>query len=201
MCPANLVSRADSSIPVGDPASRTAPASPGERPRLANPSVRTALANCPCEPRRAIPPSAPSAYRPALGAHLHTQDVALLPCARRDKTLAKYAPSVWRWQDFAVVCTQAAIHGSLSLHAFSKGPRTGKAPLSGNLSQLRVFGLSAMARFLRCVFPDARRWQNAREMRFQAFESGKISLRCVPEGPSDGKNTSSWQGIAAVYPK
>ena len=28
---------------------------------------------------------------------------------------------------------------------------------------------------------------------------GKISARCVPEGASDGKNTSSWQHIACMY--
>lgn len=28
---------------------------------------------------------------------------------------------------------------------------------------------------------------------------GKISPRCVPEGASDGKNTGSWQHIAAMY--
>ena len=28
---------------------------------------------------------------------------------------------------------------------------------------------------------------------------GKISPRCVPEGASDGENTSSWQHIAAMY--
>lgn len=191
---------------------------PASEPRraipLANPGERSHLANCPCEPQRAIlpcdpacepqraiPPSVPSVYRPALSAHLHAQDVALLPCARRDRMLAKYAPSVWQWQGFAVVRAQTAILGSFSLHAFSKGPRTGKAPLPGNLSQLRVFGLPAMARFRRCVFPDARRWQNAREMRFQAFDSGKISLRCVPEGASDEKNASSWQDIAAMHSK
>ena len=37
-----------------------------------------------------------------------------------------------------------------------------------------------MARLCRGAFPDACRWQNAREMRSPASDSGKISPRCVP---------------------
>ena len=36
-------------------------------------------------------------------------------------------------------------------------------------------------------------------MRSQAAGHGKIVPRCVPEGASDGENTSSWQHIAAMY--
>ena len=32
-----------------------------------------------------------------------------------------------------------------------------------------------------------------------AHGHGKVSPRCVPEGASDEKNTSSWQYIAAMY--
>ena len=37
-----------------------------------------------------------------------------------------------------------------------------------------------MARSRRGASPSARRWQNARELRSPASDSGKISLRCVP---------------------
>ena len=87
-------------------------------------------------------------------------------------------------------------------------------------------GRSVGARLCRDATLGARRWQNAREMRFPASESGKISLRCipglpalarcrrgafpgvdpwqffascVPEGASGGKSTGSWQYIACMY--
>ena len=187
LCPANLARRASERTPASDLAlripacelpSRTAPANPSERSRHS------------CH-QRIGPLSAPismnrtSRFFLALGATKRSRST--LPASDSDKI------SPW--------CVPRRRSVAVFTSCVFKGPRMGKAPLPGNLSQLRVFGLPAMARFRRCVFPDARRWQNAREMRFQAFDSGKISLRCVPEGASDEKNASSWQDIAAMHSK
>lgn len=191
MCPANLACRADERTPASGPTLRTAPASPSERSclaiPLANPSERS---RHPCH-QRIGPLSAPisihrtSRFSLALGATKCSRST--LPASDSDQI------SPW--------CVPRRRSVAVFTSCVFKGPRMGKESLPGNLSQLRVFGLPAMARFRRCVFPDARRWQNAREMRFQAFDSGKISLRCVPEGASDEKNASSWQDIAAMHSK
>ena len=95
------------------------------------------------------------------------------------------------WQDFAAMRSRAAGHGKISLrcvprrrsvaafslHAFPKGPRTGKAPLPGNISPPCIRNGLALARYLRrasekpCerAFGDAPREYLARK--------GPLSLR------------------------
>ena len=98
------------------------------------------------------------------------------------------SPDVRRRQDFAVVRPWAAIRGEklrrcilgrlfvaiFLLHAFPKGPRTGKAPLPGNISPSCIQNELALARYARHVsekrrkppFGDAPRADLAREGRF-----------------------------------
>ena len=178
MCPANLVSRADSSISASDPAlrtpacelpSRTAPASPGERSHLAiplaNPSERS---RHPCH-QRIGPLSAPisihrtSRFSLALGATKCSRST--LPASDSDQI------SPW--------CVPRRRSVAVFTSCVFNGPRMGKESLPGNLSQLRVFGLPAMARFLplrapersamakcsRNAFPGVRQWQDIAPMR------------------------------------
>ena len=48
------------------------------------------------------------------------------------------------------------------------------------MSSRSILEGAAVARSRRGASPSARRWQNARELRSPASDSGKISLRCVP---------------------
>ena len=52
--------------------------------------------------------------------------------------------------------------------------------LLGKMSSRSILEGAAMARYRRGASPGARRWQNARELRSPASDSGKISLWCVP---------------------
>ena len=56
-----------------------------------------------------------------------------------------------------------------------------------------------MARNHPDAFPCCRPWQDCALVRSRAAGHGKIAPRCVPEGAPDGKNTGSWQHIAAMY--
>ena len=56
-----------------------------------------------------------------------------------------------------------------------------------------------MARYRPDAFSSCRPWQDIAPMRSRATGRGKIAPRCVQEGASDGKNTSSWQHIACMY--
>ena len=56
-----------------------------------------------------------------------------------------------------------------------------------------------MARYRPGAFPSCRPWQDCALVRSQAAGHGKIVPRCVPEGASDEKNTTSRQHIAAMY--
>lgn len=161
-------------IPVGDPAlrtpasdlalripacelpSRTAPANPSERSRHS------------CH-QRIGPLSAPismnrtSRFFLALGATKRSRST--LPASDSDKI------SPW--------CVPRRRSVAVFTSCVFKGPRMGKESLPGNLSQLRVFGLPAMARFLplrapersamakcsRNAFPGVRQWQDIAPMR------------------------------------
>lgn len=72
---------------------------------------------------------------------------------------------------------------------------------SGNILVRCVPECLAVARFHHGVFPGTCRWKNARKMRSRAAISGKFFTPCIPKAASDGKIASSWQHIAAVYPK
>ena len=201
MCPANLARRASERTPASDPAlrtpacelpSRTAPASPGERSclaiPLANPSERS---RHPCH--QCIGPlSAPismhrtSRFFLALGATECSRST--LPASGSGKVSPWCVP---RRRSVAV----------FHFMRFQRGLGREKRPFLAIFRSCAFSGCQPWRDFSRCVLPNARRWQNAREMHFQAFDSGKISLRCVPEGASDEKNASSWQDIAAMHSK
>ena len=104
-------------------------------------------------------------------------------------------PSVRPWQDFAVVRFRGSSRGEImprcvpgrrsvaafSLHAFPKGPRTGKAPVRGNISPPCIQNELASARYARrasekpCerAFGDARRADLAVVRRLNEKGSGK----------------------------
>ena len=137
LCPVGLARRAALRILPRDPTLRVEP--PFE------PGVRPCLASRSCESRRANPPCASSRF-------------AKPPC---EPAVRAAFPNVRRRQDFAVVRSQAAVRGNIlarcvpgrpsvaiySPHAFLKGPRTGKAPLLGNISPLCIQNELALARF------------------------------------------------------
>ena len=56
-----------------------------------------------------------------------------------------------------------------------------------------------MARYRPDAFLCCRPWQDCALVRSQAAGHGKIVPRCVPEGASDEKNTSSRQHIACMH--
>ncbi len=71
-----------------------------------------------------------------------------------------------------------------------------------------VSGCLAMARLCLDAFPGARRWQNAREMRFPASDGDKVLARCAPErfavarfrrGAFPGGNP--WQVLRSMHPE
>ena len=72
-----------------------------------------------------------------------------------------------------------------------------------------VFGRRSVgARLCRDATLGARRWQNAREMRFPASDSGKISARCVPVLPALARcrrgafpGVDPWQFFASCVPE
>ena len=72
---------------------------------------------------------------------------------------------------------------------------------SGKISPRCVFGLSAMAVFRRDAFSGVQSWRDYAVVRSRAAIRGSFFASCVPEGASDGKNASSRQHIAAMYPK
>ena len=222
MCPANLACRADSRIPASDPALRTpacelplrAPASePALRFRPANPDERSRLANCPRESRWATLPrelplrtptsarhpchqrigplSAPisihrtSRFSLALGATKRSRST--LPASDSDKISPWCVPRRRSVAVFTSCVFKGASDGKRVPSWQSFAVARFRAASHGEISPLRVPRRSPMA--------------NAREMRFQALDSGKISLRCVPEGASDEKNASSWQDIADMHSK
>ena len=108
-------------------------------------------------------------------------------------------------------CANAALtsSGSISL------PHIPGTPCRGSISLWCIPEGRVVASFRRDASPGARRWRNAREMRspgvrqwqdlaamrFRAAIRGSFFASCVPEGASDGKNASSRQHIAAMYPK
>ena len=57
----------------------------------------------------------------------------------------------WRWQDFATVCSRAAIRDNIFASCIPEGPRTGKAPLPGNISPPCIKNELTLARFARHV--------------------------------------------------
>ena len=191
MCPANLARRASERTPASDPACeprravppcelplrtpasgptlRTAPASPGERSHLAiplaNPSERS---RHPCHQRIGSLSALISIHRTsrfslALGATKCSRST--LPASDSDQI------SPW--------CVPRRRSVAVFTSCVFNGPRMGKESLPGNLSQLRVFGLPAMARFLplrapersamakcsRNAFPGVRQWQDIAPMR------------------------------------
>lgn len=99
------------------------------------------------------------------------------------------------WQDVANMRFPGARRWQNARAVRSRGPCRDKIP------PRCVPECLAVARFHHGAFPGACRWQNAREMRSRAAIRGKFCAPCIPKVASDGKIASSWQHIAAVYPK
>ncbi len=112
------------------------------------------------------------------------QDVADMRSQALDdgKMLAKCVPSVRWWQDRALMRSWPDWQWQ-----YTRAVRPPKC----------LF----VARSCHGAFPCACRWKNAREMRSRAAIRGKFCAPCIPKVASDGKIASSWQHIAAVYPK
>ena len=104
-------------------------------------------------------------------------------------------PSVRRWRDCALMRSWPDWQRQYTRAVRSRVPCRDKIP------PRCVPECLAVARFHHGAFPGACRWQNAREMRPRAAIRGKFCAPCIPKVASDGKIASSWQHIAAVYPK
>ena len=99
-------------------------------------------------------------------------------------------PNVRRRQDFAVVRSWAAVRGNIlarcvlgrpsvaifSLHASPKGPRTGKAPLPGNISPPCIQNELALARYARHVSEKPRKPPFGNAPREDLAREGPFSL-------------------------
>ena len=95
------------------------------------------------------------------------------------------------WQDFAAMRSRAAGHGKISLrcvpgrrsvaafslHAFPKGPRTGKAPLPGRISPPCIRNEPALARYARHASEKPRKSPSEDTPREDLARKGPFSLR------------------------
>ena len=81
------------------------------------------------------------------------------------------------WRDYAVVCSREAIRGSFSLHAFPKGPRTGKAPVRGNISPPCIRNEPALARYSRHASEKRRKQPSGNTPCEDLARKGPFSLR------------------------
>ena len=100
-------------------------------------------------------------------------------------------PSVRPWQDFAVVRFRGSSRGEImpwcvpgrrsvaafSLHAFPKGPRTGKAPVRGNISPPCIQNGLASARYARRASEKPRKRAFGDAPREYLARKGPLSLR------------------------
>ena len=116
-----------------------------------------------------------------------------MPRSRRGGSMVPRAPPAPSERQ----CANAALTGSGNISL----PHIPRAPCRGNIPPWCVPERQVVAIFRRGAFSGARRWQNAREMRSPASDSGKISPRCVlgrrsvaffsphafPKGPRTGK--------------
>ena len=113
------------------------------------------------------------------------------------------------WQDVANMRSRALDDGKMLARCVPQRPTvTGLRP-NALLAWLAVAiysrgafsGALPWQDFTTVRSPGACRWKNAREMRPRAAIRGKFCAPCIPKVASDGKIASSWQHIAAVYPK
>ena len=161
--------------------------SPGTRarahdpPRRANPSVRT-LARCPdARPRRAAPMREP---RRANSLRV------LYPCCSRSARKAHAGQLARR------------AHAGRLMRTAQADPRV---PRPCELACVRGRSPGKMLR--RCApeafglgaFLSVQPWQYIVLMHSRAFSYGSKLPWCIPEGATDGKNTSWWQHIAGMY--
>ena len=103
------------------------------------------------------------------------------PDRQRQHISAAYPRNTLPWQHSAAVRSRAAGRG--------------------NISPKCIPGLPAMAIFRRGAFSGVQSWRDYAVVRSRAAIRGGFFTSCVPEGASDGKNASSRQHIAAMYPK
>ena len=101
------------------------------------------------------------------------------------------SPGVRQWQDLAAMCFRAVGHGKISprcvprrrsvaafsLHAFPKGPRTGKAPLPGSISPPCIRNELASARYARHASEKPRKRAFGDAPREYLAMKGPFSLR------------------------
>ena len=101
------------------------------------------------------------------------------------------SPGVRQWQDLAVVRFRGSSRGEIvpwcvpgrrsvaafSLHAFPKGPRTGKAPVRGNISPPCIRNELALARYARHVSEKPRKSPSEDTPREDLARKGPFSLR------------------------
>ena len=100
-------------------------------------------------------------------------------------------PSVRQWQDIAAVRFRGSSRGEImpwcvpgrrsvaafSLHAFPKGPRTGKAPLPGSISPPCIRNEPALARYSRHASEKRRKQPFENTPREDLARKGPLSLR------------------------
>ena len=140
-------------------------------------------------------PPAPSSRQRANAALTGSGSISLphipgVPC--RGNVSTPCVPRGGRsWQYFAVVCFRAVGHGKIllrcvpgrrsvaafSLHAFPKGPRTGKAPLPGRISPPCIRNEPALARYARRASEKPRKRAFGDTPREDLAMKGPFSLR------------------------
>ena len=86
---------------------------------------------------------------------------------------------VQSWRDYAVVRFRAAIRGSFFASCVPEGPRTGKAPLPGNISPPCIRNEPALARYSRHASEKRRKQPSENTPREDLAMKGPLSL-CVP---------------------